>query len=237
MFNPNLLSPIQVPRSIELAGNAKLVTILDLDEMVFNTVAKHVRILRLAARMSHAEENRLPTLDDTLKSGGTKAFKTAGWKNYDQVNEVMRNSPHFNHHIPLIDENTPAILAQAAKAGFPTIMYLTTRPQSVEPVTQTDLARLNLPDVPVLARPDHIDLSQTTEWKLKTLITVADRIPGTVVMVDDSISLIRAISEKSHPKLRSLLFQGPITPTEHAETSTTWPTFIQSLHQIAASIS
>lgn len=246
---PDLIHPVQIPRSVEVAGKAKLALVLDIDEMILFTVSEHVRKMRAALLMSGVDRKNIPTLEEALAGGGTKVFERVFDKNeagepvekyrerYAQVNAFMRDSQRFNHHIPLIDEQTPAILAQATEAGFPTIMYLTTRPQGVEKVTADDLARLGMPDAPVLCRPDHIDLSQTTAWKLKTLITLADNIPGTVVMVDDSLSLIRAIAEKNHPKVRGLLFQGPVTPNDHAETSTTWPTFIQSLQQIAASIS
>lgn len=234
--SPEFDIPVQIGEAVELAGDSAIVIAADLDETIWATIDDHVRIMRAALRMAGVPKILIPTLEKAERQGGTRAFKYL-FKNYPRANEVMRNHPRLNKNLHLIDSETPSILNQAATLGYPTILFITTRQDSLESISQQELIINGFPKAPVLARPERIDLSLTAEWKLENLVAVADRIPGTIFMVDDNLAMAKAIEQRNHPKVKPLVFQGPVTPTNHKYPSATWPTFIQSLQQIAASIS
>lgn len=213
-------------QAAEKIGAGQVALVLDVDEVLVNSVRKHVRLANLVLR-SWGYQSSLPTYEEACLLGGTTpAYSHVS--GYPELNRYLRHSPRFNSNQDLIHQIAPDILNRLPQYGFVPVMYLTTRPTEVAAVTQKELERAGCPSLPVIARPPEIAYSETTNWKIEQLTSLANLILGQVVMVDDSVSLNRAITALNHPKIKSLLFSGPITNSD-GRVAATWETMIETL--------
>lgn len=194
---------------------------LDVDETLFNSVSKHVRILtEIGKRFGW---KNLPTYEEVLSAGGThKAY--GHYPHYMEVNEMMRNAEWFNRDLEVIDEALNAMFYADAMVSF----YLTTRPDSLTAVTYEELIKHGFPDREVICRPGSVPLEKTTEWKLSVLEDRAKNEQARMVMVDDSVSLHEAIKKRKTQRVGTLLYAGPMTPRGNGEVA--WPEVLKKVH-------
>jgi phosphoglycolate phosphatase-like HAD superfamily hydrolase len=193
--------------------HAEKAIVLDIDETLFNSVEKHVRILnRIGERFGC---KNLPNYQEVLAVGGTNnAYDHFSW--YRDMNARMRDADWFNKGLEVIEEALEAMTYLESMVAF----YLTARPARLANTTYDELVKNGFPDREVICRPDHVPLEHTTPWKLAVL---ENHIQGTdtqAVMVDDSHSLHSAIKKRNNPQVATLLYAGPITPRGNGEV--TW---------------
>ena len=187
--------------------------ITDIDEVLFNSVKKHVAELAKAGEVLGWQS--MPTYEQVCSLGGThKAY--AGYPEYEALNGQMTANYEFNQGLEIIEGAKEGLTALQNKLQF----YLTTRPQTVEEITKEELKRAGFPEKPVVCRPENIDRRQTTDWKK----TILEQQGDDIVMIDDSVSLHEAL--KGTP-VQSILFAGPITPRGNGEMS--WEQIIGKL--------
>ncbi len=183
---------------------------LDVDETLLDSSNKHTRILN-----GVFGNFGLPTLsyEEVQAKGGTRAAY-GHYEGYPRINEAMRNSPSFNKRLPPIEGAVEGVQALAGN-GCKVVEYLTTRPAHLQELTHNELTRLGFPDLPVVARPESVPFERTTEWKIQELQGLVGENTA-VVMIDDSVSLCRAINGQHNPHLMAVVFEGPITPVQQA---------------------
>ncbi len=233
------LVPSQIKRAAEITRRAPFTVVLDLDEAIWETVMRHyeisTKVIPWLFKREGIECPNLPTYEEICRRGGTvPGFKGVISNELNlQLNRAIRHSKRHQRGLPLLHPGIPNILANAKDKGFVTALYLTTRPDETAEVSLEELVRLGFPDLPLLARPDQaVTLSETTFWKLAQLTTLAELTPGKVVMIDDSTNLSNAIRELNHPKIASVLFQGPITNMDDAPPgapSANWDTMLETI--------
>jgi len=170
----------------------------------------------------------LPTYEEVCLQGGT-SHAYSYIPGYPEFNRYLRHSPRFNSNQDLIHPIVPDILNRLPHYGFVPVMYLTTRPAEVAVVTRGELEKTGCPSLPVIARPPEIPLSETTGWKIEQLVALSRLMQGEIVMVDDSASLNQTITALAHPRVKSLLFGGPLTNIDDGRTAVTWETMIEAL--------
>lgn len=198
------------------------VIVLDIDETLFDSIKKHHQELTKLGQQKG--EINLPTFQDVLRAGGThSAYKKFTW--YLEANGEMRNSTEFNSDLE------PMEGAQEAVKSFERTLqgYLTTRPEKLAKLSRKELIKNGFPDREIIARPKGIPLDQTTQWKIGVLKEIAKE-GNKAIMIDDSLSLHRAILSLSHPLITSLLFKGPITP-DHPNAKT-WSEIVELLNSL-----
>lgn len=194
------------------AEHEHILVVSDIDETLLNSVAKHHQELTKLGQQKN-ETRPLPTYEELLAAGGThKAYQQFEW--YPEANEQMRNSPEFNKGLERIDGSLPAMLLLAPIL----LKYLTTRPEHLAELSSQELVRSGFAKRPVVARPNHIPLAETNDWKISVLEEDAKIHDKKIVMIDDSPSLHRAILSLGNPLITALLFQGPITNHREAKT-------------------
>lgn len=185
---------------------------LDVDETIFNSVYKHWQWL--TAEGKRRGWKKLPSYKDVLHAGGThKAY--GHFDGYWELNEEMRNSPDFNRNLQEIPGAKKAIRFLQAMVG----LYLTTRPESLAYITKEELDRKGFPDRQVIARPEHVPLENTSEWKLAILQQLSQEWQAKMIMIDDSMSMHNAIHALGEPLVATILFAGPMTPKGNGELS------------------
>ena len=183
---------------------------LDVDETIFNSVYKHWQWL--TAEGKRRGWGKLPSYEDVLRAGGThKAY--GHFSGYWELNEQMRNSVDFNRDLKEISGAKKAIGLLQAIVG----LYLTTRPESLAMVTKEELDKKGFPDRQVIARPEHVPLEKTTNWKLSVLQQLVQEWQAKLIMVDDSVSMHQAIRSLGEPLVATILFAGPMTPKGNGE--------------------
>lgn len=193
--------------------NREKTVVLDIDETLFNSVEKHVRILNRIGDQFGCQN--LPTYQEVLAAGGThNAYDHFSW--YRNMNERMRDADWFNKGLEVIEEALEAMTYVDAMVAF----YLTTRPARLANTTYDELIRHGFPDREVICRPPEIPLELTTPWKLAVLENHVQGKPKQAIMIDDSHSLHEAIKKRNNPQVATLLYAGPMTPRGNGEV--TW---------------
>ncbi len=181
------------------------VIVADIDETLVNSVTRHVEWLtREGLKRGWSP---IPTLPQVLALGGTRnAYKHV--PEYDQLNLEMRTNPEFNMGLQPIDGVIDAIPMLSNLL----VAYLTTRPMSLQHISQSELCKLGFPKKPVICRPEVVDLRHTEEWKLWTLMQLVELTGKKAIMIDDNPKMHSTIVAANHPKIVSIPFAGPITP-------------------------
>lgn len=196
------------------------IIVSDVDQVIFDCVRRHYEWLT-----EHGQQNGwkdLPSFEDVLQKGGTHG-SYGHYEGYWEKNTEMLADPDFNTDLEPIDRALEALeLLQSSLA-----LYLTTRPEDIQDLTQAELKKYGFPEKPVLARPIDIPLADTTPWKMSVLIEMAKEVDAIIIMIDDSLSLHQALNELNHPQIKSILFDGTITPKGNGEQH--WPEIIDAL--------
>ncbi|MDR0463070.1 MAG: hypothetical protein LBG64_02530 [Pseudomonadales bacterium] len=213
-------------------------TITDLDEVIFNPMARHIQRYndffaaqrqRLADLSNPASDEfgylleipQEPTFEEVCAVGGTHAAYAVYGDHYKKLNEEARNDLEFNRGLDFIDDNISGY-AHAIKNLAPFYAALTTRPESIQELTEKEVGRVSLDIVlPVITRPTDIHIAQTHIWKFNVLMALAELSNKTIIMLDDQLDLFNLIQEENHPLIKGILFAGPITKPH--EEATSWP--------------
>jgi hypothetical protein len=176
----------------------------DIDETLVNSVEKHVTVLNKHYAGLGFE---VPNYDQVCSVGSTHlAYKHL--PEYKILNEQMRNDSEFNSGLALIDGALEGLTALESILFF----YLTTRPETMQKTTEQELADLGFPNREVVTRPKNIPLKYTSEWKIDVLDQASQQAQAIMVMIDDSLSLHHQILRIKNEYVRSILFDGPVTP-------------------------
>lgn len=204
----------------------ELALVLDIDEVLVNSLKKHAVWLQEAAQEYGWAVNL--TYDQLCQLGGTHA----GYGQipaYQAINRQMRHSAGFNSNFELIPQAMEAVAFLESLVAF----YLTTRPAHLTAVTGQDLIQAGFPDRLVIARPDAIPLVDTNQWKLGVLQNAARSLGRKLITIDDSVSLHRTILQAHDSRLETILFHGPITTAQiragEKFEALTWPDIVEKL--------
>jgi hypothetical protein len=190
----------------------------DVDECIFNSVAKHTRLLN--ARYSQLGLS-VPSYEQVLQAGGTHgAYKD--YPDYWAVNAFMRDDEDFNRGQDLIPGAKTALNALKGLLAI----YLTTRPESLARVTHEELLNRGLPDREVVCRPNSVPLEHTAQFKADILSQLAGT-DGVAVMIDDSSSTHKYLKGVDNPQIETVLYAGPMTPRGNGEKS--WRQIVQMM--------
>ena len=183
-----------------------LLAVSDVDDILFKSAEKHDEYLRFLAEFFGWDN--IPKSSVFFSKGGSHAAY-GHIKSYWRLNERMVASPEFNKDLDLVDGSVEALNMLASNL----LLYLTTRPESLKNQTQQELEKACFPTREVIARPEKINILNTTPWKLGVLKELAQENQGSkIVMIDDSLSLHNAIKNLSNPRIETVLFAGSITP-------------------------
>lgn len=204
--------------SKQLAGmNSHFGVVLDCDETLYNTVARHYRFIQLASRFGILPQlENFPTYDDVVHGGGTGFFADAFVMSADDWEARMvdiRARRAINRNSPLLHPD----VAQIVGGIEPLLGYVTAKPGTprVHRIATQDLSTRKFPDLPMVLRPEGVPLSKTAQWKIETMEHIIGKSGKRMVIIDDSISTARVVEEynQTHGKVRiaQVLYPGPLT--------------------------
>ena len=185
--------------------------VLDIDETLLNP-------LPLYHRDVNAGMNLTLTVQEIEEAGGLDGvFKDhLRCQEFRHIADRLRSDEVFNSDVPLIEGAVSGVSELQRLPGSVIGAYLTTRPACVTRVTEVDLKAKGFPSAPVLARPEGIFRESTVSWKLSILREINSRFQGTLLMIDDSPALAKAIREANQSLRKAIvaiLFNGPLTYT------------------------
>lgn len=201
-------------------------TVHDVDECLFNSVDKHVKVLT-----KHGQQQgwqNLPSRQQVYALGGTHAAY-GHYPGYQEKNAAMIADPDFNRGLETISGATQAMNCLAANV----LIYLTARPEKLAELTREELLTAGFPDREVIARPATVSVENVTAWKVDVLQQLASqyvsllRRHSSLVMIDDSAGLHEVLIRLRDPRIESLLFKGPITP--HRPAALTWAEIVKRI--------
>lgn len=180
----------------------------DVDECLFNSVAKHqIETPKKAKELGYDWPDELPTYEQVCAAGGTnKAY--GHLPGYPQINEFLRNDHSFNSNQELI----PGALEALTLLESQFFIYLTTRPEHLAQLTIEELRAAGFPEREVITRPEYVPIEKTAEWKLEVLKELLAKTGKPKVMIDDSPSMYKVITASEHENIRGILHAGPNTP-------------------------
>jgi hypothetical protein len=181
----------------------------DVDECLVNSVPKHALMTPVVARkMGYTSLAQVhPSYEDMMTSGGShKVF--GHLEGYAQVNEFLRNDPDFNRGLKPLPGAIDALNLLQRNLS----VYLTTRPAHLARLTLEELVENGFPERRVITRPNDVPVDRTSEWKVWMLGELSRADGLAKVMIDDSAKMHTAIKDKRSPKIRGILYDGPITP-------------------------
>lgn len=223
---------------------AKIALVLDVDETLVLSVRKWTE------QMNALFYTRLKLLQEPLSfeevcaRGGTYgsfgSHPDIPQPLFERATQRRLGSKRFNTHLPIVEDNIQAVLAELEQAGMIVGMYLTARPDSVTEVTRQEMLRLGFPAAPVLARPKHISEPKIAQWKHEQLSRVAQASTTPVVMVDDSVKMAdhiiaqRALNpnDSTAQRIHPLVYRGVRTGYTNGHTvAESWQEMSRVLEQ------
>lgn len=218
------------------------ITVHDVDECLTNSVKKHFQLTAQTALMMGFAwpEAQLPKSYKELCDKGGTHNAYGQFSGYLLVNELLRNDLAFNMNQEFIEGSLEALTLLRKLRLFD--FYLTTRPASLAQATLRQLTDAGFPEGELIARPEDVPVEKTSQWKLWVL-EERQKVDGRPkLMIDDSVSMLRAIEQRQHEKINGILHKGPITPSGSGEMewkeivdilsgAQTWNALIQELSQ------
>ncbi len=195
--------------------------VVDVDETLVNSLRRTWEQLnKIATQVYGAEAKRLPSYVAFCQQG-PKVYKPTLGENFFFLQDQMIQSRKFNATMEPVPGAQEAMAALAPHVLF----YLTARPRHLRDVTHADLQRNNFPNRPVIASPN--EFNPPPVWKISVLNDLAWHHEATMVIIDNSFALHRAIHSFDLPAVKSRLFKGPNTPN-HPD-AMTWPEIVEDL--------
>ncbi len=215
----SLEESFSIIREAQTKGNFHMAVVYDRDETLVMSALKHAAVIRTAMIGRGYSPDILPTDDDVLRYGGTdQAFRESfpsdeDFAVYQGLVQQNRDSAEFNTNIPLADDRIPPILQETEKEGYPPVLCLTATPQHLESVVKTGITKDLHMNIPVIGKPIEVKLAETAQWKITILQYLAHSserdIP--ILIVDDSMTLGRAIRDLCDPYIHCITLTGTLT--------------------------
>lgn len=223
-YNPNL---IKNNWKESVARNPGLYFILDLDENLFNTAGHWVDFSNTFLRIYAGIKTDLPTKDEIYRDGGpssyypnhfSQVFPTS--ESYEKLADEMRHRAIPNRAGAPMYKDMPWIYKTLSKQGK-LLGGLTARPATiiVKKATEQQIVASGLPLFDVIYKLLDVPLAQASQAKLRILEEITDDpdTQGILVIIDDSLSTAKIISERNHrrggkrPIIQILNASGPLT--------------------------
>jgi hypothetical protein len=180
----------------------------DVDECLVNSVPKHAIATPLIARRMGYDQ--LAATQYTPEELGKLGGSSGGFNNipgYKVVNHFLRHDPNFNRGLEPIPGAQETITSLENRIAA----ILTTRPEHLTELTRDELSSLGYPELPIITRPRSVCVEHTAEWKYQQLLKLSEADGKAKLMIDDSHSTVKYIMEKNNPKIKALLYDGPMT--------------------------
>lgn len=186
--------------------------LFDKDEMLVDTIRRHVEFINLAGRMNASRYGVAFTplsYEAVVAGGGSGIFNKAFGipaDRWEELHERERATRRVNSGAPTYTDNLQEIV-RAIYDRSEVLGYMTATPIGVpdsrgrlydtETYVKQDLfTRLGLPHEPTILRPADVPASQAGPWKLEMLEQIRAANPQIPVMlVDDSLSTAKLVAQ------------------------------------------
>ncbi len=215
-------------------GDLKLAIVLDRDDTIVWTALKHAAVIRQALISFYGYKlEELPTDEEVVRLGNTDlAFRDI--PEYSNLIDINRASRRFNRQIELVQNDVPQILEQAKEKGYLPALCLTATPEDLADAVEEGLDESLGQRIPTIGKPNSVDLKHTAQWKITELKKLADATTGvTIVIIDDSLSLSKAINELNDPRIKCVTLTGTLTQeANHGSLYSSWDNMLSTLSQI-----
>lgn len=233
--------------------------VLDLDENLFDTVFHWVKHTNRFLRMfGGIQSDELPSHKDVCVEGGPSVYYPHHFPDifpdinrYEILADELRHRKSGNVSGPPMSHDIASVHEHITNAGT-LLGGLTARPATdvVVGATRQQVRMHFTTEFPIIYKPTHIPLSKASTMKLDVLARLATPTSaGTVVLIDDSISVARLIAEWNRTTQGKSIIQilngaGPLTrPLLEADKFTlgdargifvmhTWDNLLQTIHAI-----
>lgn len=198
-------------------GEPEALTFFDIDETLVDTIGKFISGINRGARIL-GFNGELPPQQDILENGGTHYYASIFRMQPEDWEEVMiriRRSPYVNEKARSYHHNISNFLNDFGVVG-----YISARPATEKTFDSTyrDLFKSrNFPERPVVLRPETFPITEASTWKSNLILDEFGQYTfgAKIILVDDSISTARAVTEINRscgqPKINQILYKGPIT--------------------------
>lgn len=210
----------------KIAGSkAELFFILDLDENLFNSAAHWVTFSNTFLRLFAAIDlERLPTEEVVMAVGGPSTYYPLFFPDvfptteaYEVLADEMRHRYAPNRLGKAMHPNLSELISQLNGVGE-VLGGLTARPET-QVVRDATKAQLHPVEMEVVYKPVNRPLAEASREKIERLETLSHASSGVVVLIDDSLSTAKVISEwnksrnsvQSQPIVQILNGLGPLT--------------------------
>lgn len=198
--------------------NSPVLTLVDIDENLVHTIGRLINGINKGARILGFDK-QLPPHKEIIENGGTHNYASIFGMTPEDWEEVMikiRRSPYVNEKADQYHPELEKILENLDVVG-----YLSARPATLQTFESTsrDLFRFrNLPERPVVLRPESLPITEASIWKSNLILEEFGPYVSQgakLILVDDSISTAKAITKINgsygQPIINQILFKGPLT--------------------------
>ena len=191
---------------------------IDIDETLFHTVEKLVKVINRGARIWGFNED-LPDEALIIENGGTHHYASIFGMTDDEWESWMieiRRRQYVNEKAKLYFPKAPELLTDLGVTG-----YISARPATLATFisTQRDLFnRRNFPERPVVLRPETIHIRESSNWKSELIFNEFGHYVysgARIILIDDSINTAMAVAKinRGHGRnvINQILYRGPFT--------------------------
>lgn len=213
-------------RMLNAPPGVRLAVGVDIDETLSSTVPYILRLLnRILTRWYGVEASRLPILEEMNAKGGSSGvyppfFSTR--QEFEVLMELVRGHRGVNVRPHALVPDIGAHVTRVAMDDRVMLLgSITARPAITGVVRATRdqlVGKMGLPEFPILARPLHTPIEETSAWKIEEMRAFARLRPDILTLIiDDSAGLVSAIKEYNQrrgandPHLAQIVYPGPMT--------------------------
>src|SRR5579859_304643 len=148
----------------ERLRSAPYAVVFDIDETILDSVVRWQQEIRLRMNLD------MPMVEIERHGGIINMLHSlARYEEFEHFAERLWADESFNSSLPVIEGALANIQKLQTMPNLCLGCYLTTRPESLTQATSVNLEQLGFPSLPIIARPDYISRTNTTQWKLAVL--------------------------------------------------------------------